>query len=112
MCVWTGVAGPSGSGKSSLCVNIQKRLEEAGVHPSSIAQLSFDSYYKGLEGRDPTDVNFDVPSALDTDLLAQHLKELRVRPRFPLLWCLMFPHRYMCELFELLNMCDGGIVCR
>ena len=70
-----GIAGGSGSGKTTVA---QKILERVGIE--RIAFLQHDSYYKDLRGLPPNqraDVNFDHPNSLETDLLIQHIAELR-----------------------------------
>ncbi|MEM7247407.1 MAG: uridine kinase [Acidobacteriota bacterium] len=69
-----GVAGGSGSGKSSLA----RRLVES--RPEGSARLvALDWYYRDLSQLDEAErarVNFDEPSALELDLLVEHLGEL------------------------------------
>jgi uridine kinase len=70
-----GIAGGSGSGKTTVAQEILQR-----VGPSRIAFLQHDSYYKDLSGLPPTqraDVNFDHPNSLETELLIQHIASLR-----------------------------------
>ncbi len=70
-----GIAGGSGSGKTTVAQEILQR-----VGPDRIAFLQHDSYYKDLSGLPPaqrTSVNFDHPNSLDTDLLIQHVELLR-----------------------------------
>lgn len=70
-----GIAGGSGSGKTTVAQEILQR-----VGPSQIAFLQHDSYYKDLSGLPPTqraEVNFDHPNSLETDLLIQHITSLR-----------------------------------
>jgi uridine kinase len=70
-----GIAGGSGSGKTTVAQEILKR-----VGPDQIAFLQHDSYYKDLSGLPPTqraDVNFDHPNSLETDLLIEHILALR-----------------------------------
>ena len=69
------IAGGTGSGKSTLA----RELSEA-FGPQRIAVLPVDAYYHDLshlphEAREA--VNFDHPDALDLDLLAQHVAQLR-----------------------------------
>jgi len=70
-----GIAGGSGSGKTTLAQLILKRVGE-----DRIAYLPHDAYYKDLSDL-PTNqrmaVNFDHPDSLDTDLLIQHVQQLR-----------------------------------
>jgi uridine kinase len=70
-----GIAGGSGSGKTTVANVI---LERVGAH--SIALLPHDAYYKDLQHLPPaqrTMVNFDHPDSLETELLVEHLQELR-----------------------------------
>ena len=70
-----GIAGGSGSGKTTVAQEILQR-----VGPSQIAFLQHDSYYKDLTGLPPTqrvEVNFDHPNSLETDLLTEHIVALR-----------------------------------
>ena len=72
-----GIAGGSGSGKTTVAQTILQR-----VGPDRIAFLQHDSYYKDLTGLPPAqkvDVNFDHPNSLETDLLIQHIASLRDR---------------------------------
>ena len=70
-----GIAGGSGSGKTTVVNEILKRVGE-----ERIAFLQHDSYYKDLTGLPPVqraDINFDHPDSLETDLLIQHIASLR-----------------------------------
>lgn len=70
-----GIAGGSGSGKSTVAKVILQR-----VGPDRIAYIQHDSYYKDLTGLAPADrneVNFDHPNSLETDLLISHLDQLK-----------------------------------
>jgi len=70
-----GIAGGSGSGKTTVAQEILQR-----VGPDRIAFLQHDSYYKDLSGLPPTqrvEVNFDHPNSLETDLLIEHIACLR-----------------------------------
>jgi len=70
-----GIAGGSGSGKTTVAQEILQR-----VGPERIAFLQHDSYYKNISGLPPNqrvDVNFDHPNSLETDLLIQHIASLR-----------------------------------
>jgi len=70
-----GIAGGSGSGKTTVAQEILQR-----VGPDRIAFLQHDSYYKDLSGLPPAqkaDVNFDHPNSLETELLIQHIASLR-----------------------------------
>jgi uridine kinase len=70
-----GIAGGSGSGKTTVAENITKRLE-----PGSVILLDHDSYYKDqshLPVEERTKINYDHPEALDNDLLCKHLQDLK-----------------------------------
>src|SRR5512140_2912546 len=70
-----GIAGGSGSGKTTVAQEILNR-----VGADRIAFLQHDSYYKDLTGLPPTqraEVNFDHPNSLETELLIQHVTALR-----------------------------------
>ena len=70
-----GIAGGSGSGKTTVAQQILNR-----VGTNQIAFIQHDSYYKDLDRLPPTqraDVNFDHPNSLETDLLIQHIISLR-----------------------------------
>jgi uridine kinase len=70
-----GIAGGSGSGKTTVAQEILQR-----VGRDRIAFLQHDSYYKDLSGLPPTqhaEINFDHPNSLETELLIQHIASLR-----------------------------------
>ncbi len=70
-----GIAGGSGSGKTTLANLI---LERIGAE--RIAFLQHDAYYKDLGDLPPNQrmaINFDHPDSLDTDLMIQHIQQLR-----------------------------------
>ena len=70
-----GIAGGSGSGKTTVAQEILQR-----VGPDRIAYIQHDSYYKDLTGLPPTqraEVNFDHPNSLETELLTTHIEDLR-----------------------------------
>jgi uridine kinase len=70
-----GIAGGSGSGKTTVAQEILNR-----VGASRIAYLPHDAYYKDLSGLPPAqraEVNFDHPNSLETDLLIEHIQRLK-----------------------------------
>jgi len=70
-----GIAGGSGSGKTTVAQEILQR-----VGPERIAYIQHDSYYKDLTGLPPAqriEVNFDHPNSLETGLLICHVEKLR-----------------------------------
>jgi uridine kinase len=71
-----GIAGGSGSGKTTVAQTILQR-----VGADRIAFLQHDSYYKDRSKLAPAQsaaVNFDHPDSLETELLIQHIASLRV----------------------------------
>lgn len=70
-----GVAGGTGSGKTTVSVAILER-----VGREQITYIQHDSYYKDLSPlplEERHKINFDHPDALDTNLLVEHLKRLQ-----------------------------------
>lgn len=70
-----GIAGGSGSGKTSVTSKIMKNLEGY-----SVALIEQDYYYKDqthLSFEDRLKTNYDHPFAFDNDLLIQNLTDLR-----------------------------------
>ncbi len=73
--VCIGVAGGTGSGKTTVAEVIVQRI---GAH--RIAHLQHDAYYRDLSSYDAAALlvhNFDHPDALESDLLATHLAQLK-----------------------------------
>lgn len=70
-----GIAGGSGSGKTTVVKKILQRFDKENV-----AVLHLDSYYRD-SGHLPADVrakiNFDHPDAFEFDLLYEHMKQLK-----------------------------------
>lgn len=70
-----GIAGGSGSGKTTVAQVILNR-----VGADRIAYLQQDSYYKDLSKLPPAqrdEINFDHPNSLETELLIEHIASLR-----------------------------------
>lgn len=70
-----GIAGGSGSGKTTLARIILERVGQ-----DRIAYLPHDAYYKDLSDLPPNqraEVNFDHPNSLDSELLVEHILQLR-----------------------------------
>lgn len=73
--VCIGVAGGTGSGKTTVAKFIVERI---GAH--RIAHLQHDAYYRDLSHYDEAALlahNFDHPEALESALLADHLAQLK-----------------------------------
>ncbi len=69
-----GIAGGSGSGKTTVA---QLIIERVGAE--YIAYLPHDAYYKDLSNLPPNQraaINFDHPDSLDTELLIEQVKQL------------------------------------
>ncbi|MFO7565121.1 MAG: uridine kinase [Enhygromyxa sp.] len=74
-CLVIGIAGGSGSGKSTVADALASALP-----PGSVATLRHDHYYRdrpdlSLEQRHR--LNYDHPEALETNLLVEHLQHLK-----------------------------------
>jgi uridine kinase len=75
MAVLVGIAGGTGSGKTSFA---QKLLERLG--PPRCLVVAQDSYYKDgstLDAAAQAAINYDHPDAFDTSLLVQDLRDLK-----------------------------------
>ena len=69
-----GIAGGTGSGKTTLMDNLVKRFGE------DVTVLSHDNYYRRRDDmtmEERQNVNYDEPAALETDLMVRHLDKLR-----------------------------------
>lgn len=69
-----GIAGGSGSGKTTVVRALTEQLKE------KVVVIPQDSYYKDsshLPMEERQKVNFDHPDSIDFDLLIKHLKELK-----------------------------------
>ncbi|MBF5044119.1 uridine kinase [Aggregicoccus sp. 17bor-14] len=70
-----GIAGGTASGKTTVARKVREALQGCRV-----AFIDQDSYYRDLTGlplAERREVNFDHPDAFDTELLVQHLRELK-----------------------------------
>lgn len=73
--VTIGVAGGTGSGKTTVSNQIVERVGQ-----KHIAYLPHDAFYKefaDLSVEDRAKVNFDHPDSLDTQLMIQHVRRLQ-----------------------------------
>lgn len=69
-----GIAGGTGSGKTTLIKQIKKEFHD------EITILSHDFYYKEnshLPFEERAQLNYDHPNAFDTELMVEHIKELK-----------------------------------
>jgi len=72
--LFIGLAGGSGSGKTTIAEEVVDRLE------GRVALLHHDAYYRHraeLSFAERTRVNYDHPDSLETELLVKHLETLR-----------------------------------
>lgn len=70
-----GIAGGTGSGKTTVVSQIVSELPE-----DEVCVISQDSYYKDtshMSYEERVKINFDHPKAIDFDLLVAHIKRLR-----------------------------------
>lgn len=72
--LFIGIAGGSGSGKTTIAAAVVEGLHDR------VAMIEHDAYYRhrpelSFEAR--TRVNYDHPDSLETELLVSHLDELR-----------------------------------
>jgi uridine kinase len=73
--ILVGIAGGTGSGKTSLTNRLQERLG-----PELCLILTQDSYYKDGSDQPPeaqAAINYDHPDAFDTSLLVQDIRDLK-----------------------------------
>ena len=69
-----GIAGGTGSGKTTVVNQIVEAL-----NPNRVTLISQDDYYRensDLSLEERCKINFDHPSAIDFDLLIEHVKKL------------------------------------
>lgn len=69
-----GIAGGTGSGKSTLINKIKEEFND------DISVISHDLYYKehsDMPFEDRKLLNYDHPNAFDTDLMIEHIKQLK-----------------------------------
>ncbi|MDH3190470.1 MAG: uridine kinase [Acidimicrobiia bacterium] len=72
--LFIGLAGGSGSGKTTVAEDVVGRLN------GQVSLLQHDAYYRHqpeLSYEERTRVNYDHPSSLETELLVRHLEALR-----------------------------------
>ena len=70
-----GIAGGTGSGKTTLTHRLKEHFGE-----QEVSVINHDSYYKRhdeLPYEERCKLNYDHPDSFDTDLMIEHLKQLR-----------------------------------
>lgn len=73
-CIIIGIAGGTGSGKSTFTNRLKDRFQD------DIAVLYHDNYYRrhdDIPFEERKKLNYDHPDALETELLLEHLKKLK-----------------------------------
>lgn len=73
-CIMIGVAGGTGSGKSTFTNRLKKEFGD------KISVIYYDNYYKRRDDipfEERKKLNYDHPDAFETDLLIKHLSALR-----------------------------------
>jgi len=73
--LFIGIAGGTGSGKSTIAKNLV-----AGLPGSAVSVIDHDAYYRDrsdLTFEQRTELNYDHPDSLENELLVQHLDALR-----------------------------------
>ena len=73
-CIIIGIAGGTGSGKSTYTNRLRDRFGD------NITVIYHDNYYKrhdDIPFEERKKLNYDHPDALETDLLIEHIKRLR-----------------------------------
>lgn len=70
-----GVAGGTGSGKSTLVRQLQEAFAE-----DEVVTLCHDYYYKGYKNltyEERTRLNYDHPQSFDTEMMVEHIRTLK-----------------------------------
>ena len=73
-CIIIGIAGGTGSGKSTFTNRLRDRFGD------NITVIYHDNYYKrhdDIPFEERKKLNYDHPDALETDLMVEHLKKLK-----------------------------------
>ena len=72
--IFIGIAGGTGSGKTTLTRHLKEHFGDA------VTVIGHDSYYRRQVGKtydERAKVNYDHPDAFETSLLIEHLRELK-----------------------------------
>ncbi|TDT72295.1 uridine kinase [Hypnocyclicus thermotrophus] len=73
-CLFVGIAGGSGSGKTTVAQNLVSAFS-----PSDVVLISQDSYYRDnpdMSFDERSKLNYDHPNSIEFELLKQHLLDL------------------------------------
>lgn len=74
-CIVIGVAGGSGSGKTTVAHNLVKAFK--GEDAVLVEQDAYYREFKDMTFEEKTKVNFDHPDSIEFELLEKHLKALK-----------------------------------
>lgn len=107
-----GIAGGTGSGKTTVVRKIMKEFKEGEVAYLSLDSYYFDSSHLPLEERQK--INFDHPNSIEFDLLTQHVLQLKngqsvQEPTYSYLTCTRQPETKTVEPRKVLII--EGILC-
>lgn len=72
-----GIAGGTGSGKTSVANLILEDLKKSGTKISLLEQDSYYKDHKELTYEQRSKLNYDHPDAIDFELLIEHIKALK-----------------------------------
>ena len=73
-CMLIGIAGGTGSGKSTFTNRIKKQFGD------NVTVIYHDNYYRrrdDISYEERKKINYDHPDALETDMLIEHIKQLK-----------------------------------
>ena len=73
-CILIGIAGGTGSGKSTFTNRIKKQFGD------DVTVIYHDNYYRRRDDipfEERKKINYDHPDALETDMLIEHIKQLK-----------------------------------
>ena len=73
-CMLIGIAGGTGSGKSTITNRIKKQFGD------DVTVIYHDNYYRRRDDipfEERKKINYDHPDALETDMLIEHIKQLK-----------------------------------
>ncbi len=107
-----GIAGGTGSGKTTVVHKIMEQFKESEVAFLSVDSYYYDSSHLPLEERQK--INFDHPNSIEFDLLVEHVKQLKQgravdEPTYSYLTCTRQPETKRVEPRKVLIV--EGILC-
>lgn len=75
-----GIAGGSGSGKTTVAQRVRSDLQASAPAREQVVIIEHDAYYRDrpdISYEERCKLNFDHPDSLETELLVEHLRSLR-----------------------------------